>query len=308
MELVKRHPLEELFRASGHTTYSAMGVLWIDAGRLSIISVAHTEPVDATKEEVDALLRKSKKLTAIFTTPLATGIKSGSFWVRNRDYGTHRLQRQFRQHVRRAAKDCDVRLLDWDTLRRKGIGCNIDTFQRRGAISNPLSSQAGWSRFCDVAASVPGLEAWGCFHREELLAYLIAYSKMEVCEAMMMHRSESASPFCAAHLLFHNFTQATMRRPEISAVTMGREWFPPRSSLSQFKKHAGYHTEEIQLAVVLHPEVRLILGNVFTRRVLRFLRAVTLNYTARFDSLEALDAASATRLPRRLELAGHTLR
>jgi hypothetical protein len=113
----------------------------------------------------------------------------------------------------------------------------------------------------------------------------------------MMHRSESASPFGATHLLIHDFTHATMRRPDIFAVTMGREWFPPRASLSQFKKHAGYHAEAIQLAVVLHPEARWILGSVITRRVLRLLRTVTLNLSARFDSLEALEAAAATRLP-----------
>ena len=95
-----------------------------------------------------------------------------------------------------------------------------------------------------------------------------------------------------------------MRRPEISAVTMGREWFPPRSSLSQFKKHAGYHAEEIQLAIVLNPALRLVLGNVATRKALWLLRAVTRNYTARFDSLEALEAAARTRLPSRLKQAG----
>lgn len=300
MESVKRHPLAELFEASGHKTYSAMGVLWIDAGRHSIISVAHTETVLATKEEVDALLRKSNKLAAIFTTPLATGVKSSTFWVRTRDYGTRHLQRQFRQHVRRAATDCDVRPLDWDTLRRRGIGCNIDTFQRRGATSNPLANQTGWSRFCQVAASVPGLEAWGCFHGENLIAYLIARSKKDVCEALMMHRSDSASRFGAAQLLFHDFTRATMQRPGISGVTLGREWFPPRFSLSQFKKHAGYHAEEIQLAVVLNPKVRGILGNAVTRNALRLLRAVTRGYTARFDSLETLEAAAATTLPSRL--------
>ena len=300
MESVKRHPLAELFEASGHKTFSAMGVLWIDAGRHSIISVAHTETVLATKEEVDALLRKSNKLAAIFTTPLATGVKSSTFWVRTRDYGTRHLQRQFRQHVRRSAKDCHVRPLDWDTLQRRGIGCNIDTFQRRGEASNPLASRTGWDKFCQVAASVSGLEAWGCFHGETLLAYLIARSKKDVCEALMMHRSDSASRFGAAHLLFHDFTRAAMRRPDISGVTMGREWFPPRFSLSQFKNHAGYQAEEIQLAVVLNPKIRGILGNAVTRNALRLLRAVTRGCTARFDSLETLEAAAATKLPSHL--------
>ncbi|MEX0676780.1 MAG: hypothetical protein WD063_06865 [Pirellulales bacterium] len=175
VKIESRHPWAELFAALGHRTYSAMGVLWLDAGRVSVIPAPRTEPVVATKEEAHALLRKSNKLAAIFPTALPTGIKSGAFWVRNRDYGTHHLQRQFRQHVRRASKECRVQPLDWATLQRKGMGCNIDTFQRRGATSNPLLRRTGWSRFCQAAALVPGLEAWGCFHGEDLLAYLIVF-------------------------------------------------------------------------------------------------------------------------------------
>ena len=94
-----------------------MGVLWIEAGRLSVISVPSTATVNTTKQEMDLLLRKSRRGMAIFPTSCATGIKSGTFWVRDQAYGLHSLQRQFRQHVQRAAKDCSVRALDWDSLR-----------------------------------------------------------------------------------------------------------------------------------------------------------------------------------------------
>lgn len=299
-----RFAFPDLFRAQGHKTYSAMEVLWIDAGRLSIISVPSTAPVNATKEEMDRLLRKSRRMTAIFPISFATGIKSCTFWVRDREYGLHSLQRQFRQHVQRAAKDCSVRALGWDTLRSKGRNCHAMSLQRRGAAASPAESQDSWERFCDVGASTAGLEPWGCFHGRDLLAYLIAHSGSGVCEAFNLHRSEAALSFRAVHLLFYEFTAAMIQRPDISGVTMGREWFPPRTSLSQFKKHAGYQSEEIQLAVVLHPAVRLALGNAVTRGMLRFLRKVTWNFTAQFDSLEALEAAAATRLPLTLEQAG----
>lgn len=58
VKLETRHPWTELFEAQGHKTYSAMGVLWIDAGRLSLISIPSATPVAATREEVDDLLRK----------------------------------------------------------------------------------------------------------------------------------------------------------------------------------------------------------------------------------------------------------
>jgi hypothetical protein len=296
VKIESRHPWAELFEAQGQKTYSAMGALWIDAGRLSLISIPSTAPIAATREKVDDLLRKSGRVMAIFPTSFATGIQSGAFWVRDRDYGPHSLQRQFRQHVQRAAKDCCVRPLDWETLRAKGRDCETFSMQRRGATSSPTLNQPGWNRFCHVGASIAGLEPWGCFHGEDLLAYLITHSGGGVCEAFMLHRSEAALPFRAVHLLFYEFTRSMMRQPETTAVTLGREWFPPNPSLSKFKRHAGYHIEEMQIAVVLNPAFRLVLGNVVARKALRLLRAVTRNYSARFDSLEALEAAATTRL------------
>jgi hypothetical protein len=158
-----RHPWADLFEAQGHKTYFAMGVLWIDAGRLSLISLPSTTPVAATREEVAELLRKSRRLMAIFPTSLTTGIPSGTFWVRDRDYGPQSLQRQFRQHVQRAAKLCSVRPLELDTLCSKARNCTIDSLQRRGPTLNPIVRESGWKRFCEVSARVSGLEAWVVF-------------------------------------------------------------------------------------------------------------------------------------------------
>lgn len=293
------HPLADLFEAQGHKTYSAMGVLWIDAGRLSLISIPSATPVAAAREEVDDLLRKSRRAMVIFPTSIATGVPSGTFWVRDHEYGLHSLQRQFRQHVQRAAKDCCVRPIDWDTLRTKGRNCEIFSMQRRGAKVSSTVSLTDWECFCDVGAATANLEPWGCFHGDDLLAYLIAHSRGGVCEAFLLRRSEAALPFRAVHLLFYEFTRAMMRRQEITAVTLGREWFPPNPSLSRFKRHAGYHIEEMQIAVVLNPSFRFLLGNIFTRTALRFMRTVTSSYSARFDSLESLEAAALTRLPNR---------
>jgi hypothetical protein len=293
------HPLADLFEAQGHKTYSAMGVLWIDAGRLSLISIPSATPVAATREEVDDLLRKSRRAMAIFPTSIATGVPSGTFWVRDHEYGLHSLQRQFRQHVRRAARNCCVRPIDWDKLRTKGRNCEIFSMQRRGAKLSPTVSLTGWERFCDVGAATVNLEPWGCFHGDDLVAYLIAHSRGGVCEAFLLRRSEAALPFRAVHLLFYEFTRAMMRRKEITAVTLGREWFPPNPELSRFKRHAGYHIEDIRIAVALHPSLRIFFGHAFTRRTIRFLRFATRNYSARFDSLESLEAAGVTRLPAR---------
>ena len=293
------HPLGRFYAALGHATHSALGVLWIDVGRFSLTSVPYADTVEATQEDVDALLWQSGKLAAVFPTPLATGVESTAFWVRGREYGRQSLQRQFFQHVRRGAKECEVRSIDWATLRTKGRACTIDTLARRGILSSPTIQATGWERMCEAGAAVAGLEAWGCFHGDDLLAYLISWSQGETCEALIMHRAEAAGPLRATNLLLYEFTRLICQRPELESVSMGRDWLPTHLSIARFKSHAGYQAEPIRVAVVLHPAVRRVLGHASTRAALALLRQLTGHRSAAIDNLEILAAAAVTQVPSR---------
>jgi hypothetical protein len=89
-----------------------------------------------------------------------------------------------------------------------------------------------------------------------------------------------------------------MHRDEIQGVSLGRIMLPPQHSLEQFKRHAGYQVEPIQMAAVLHPLVRVPLGNSVTRGALRQLRHLAGDRLPVLDNLAVLDAAAATQLPR----------
>lgn len=296
---VADHPLAEFYQALGHQTQTAFGVLWIDVGRFSLTCVPCSSLIEASREEVDGLLRQTRRLAAVFPTPEPTGIAGGTLWVRDRDYGPHSLQRQFRQHVRRGERSCVVRPVDWETLRTGAGECNFDTLRRRGIRESPILTPTGWSRVCEAAARVEGLEAFGCFHDTRLIAFLIAWNRGDNCAGLVMHRSQAAEELRGAHLLFHEFTRTMMRREGLTGVSLGRIMLPPQHSLEQFKRHAGYQVEPIQVAAVLHPAVRGPLGNAVTRAALRRLRQWAGDRLPPLENVAVLDAAAATRLPHR---------
>jgi hypothetical protein len=274
-----------------------MGALWIDIGRFSLTSIPYAIPVEASRQDIEHLLNRSNRLAAVFPTRHPTGIQSHAFSVRDRDFGLGRLQRQFRQHVRRGATACVVRPLAWQDLRRLGHTCSIETMDRQGNRGGILAGSTGWNHFCAIASQTPGLNAFGCFRGDELLAFVVAWSQGEECEAIVMHRAKRSESVRASHVLVYEFTRSMCRRPGVRCVSMGREWLPPRPSLSQFKRHAGYEAEPIHIGVVLHPSVRSSLEHVATRTILRGLRTLTYGRSAMFDNLELLDAAALTHLP-----------
>lgn len=293
------HPLTDFYRALGHQTHSALGVLWIDVGQFSLTCVPCSTIIDASQQELDALLRQSRRLVAVFPTSAPTGIEGGTLWVRDRDYGPQSLQRQFRQHVRRGEKVCTVRPIDWQTLRTQGLECNLDTMRRRGNSRSPIQTQSGWDRACDAGAQVEGLEAFGCFRGERLIAFLIAWNQGSLCAGLVMHRSEAAEEARGSHLLFYEFTKTIMQRDTMTGVSLGRVMLPPQRSLEQFKQHAGFQVEPVRIAAVLHPLVRPVLSSSLTRGLLRKLGQWVGPRLPVLDNVAVLDAAAATHLPRR---------
>ncbi|MFN6107649.1 MAG: hypothetical protein ACK5EA_24780, partial [Planctomycetaceae bacterium] len=103
------HPLTDFYQALGHQTQSALGGWWIDVGQLSLTCVPCSTVINASRQDLDELLSRSRRLAAVFPTSEPTGIEGGTLWVRDRAYGPQSLQRQFRQHVRRGEKLCTVR-------------------------------------------------------------------------------------------------------------------------------------------------------------------------------------------------------
>jgi len=293
----RAHPLAGLYAALGHRVVSSLGATWIDVGRFSMTPVPYAGPVEATREDCEALLRQAGRWVAVFPTTIPTGITSGAYWVRDRDYGLSSLQKQFRQHVRRGMQSCAVRPLDWETLRKLGLGCNLETMQRRGVEGSLVTTQAGWDRVCEVAADVEGLEAFGCFHGDQLLAFLISWTHANVCEGLLLHRMRAGDQRRASHLLYYEFTRMMCQREALTGVTMGRHWLPPHRSIDQFKRHAGYQVEPIQVAAVLRPSLRGVLASPITRSALRQMRRWAGTRLAVLDNVLILDVAVATQLP-----------
>lgn len=293
------HPLSDFYHALGHQTLTAFGVLWIDVGQFSLTCVPCSTIIDVSQQELDELLWRSRRLAAVFPTSEPTGIDGGTLWVRDRAYGPQSLQRQFRQHVRRGEKLCVVRPIDWQTLRMQGLECNIDTMRRRGNSRSPIQTQAGWDRVCDAGTRVEGLEAFGCFKGDRLIAFLIAWNRDSQCAGLVMHRSAAAEESRGSHLLFHEFTKSIMQRDTMTGVSLGRVMLPPQHSLEQFKQHAGFQVEPVRIAAVLHPLVRPVLTSSLTRGLMRQLRRWAGPRSSFLDNVAVLDAAAVTQLPRR---------
>lgn len=281
--------LAPLLEALGHRVLPQSDVDWIAVGAFSMMAIPSTTTI-ATPSAVAELLRRSRRIAATFVAD-GIGVPAVAWWVRDREYGTRSLQRQFRQNLRRAAGRVTVRPLDWGEFASLGRQVHVDVTTARGGPAVPSCAPRAWERLCVVAAATPGLDAIGCFVDRSLAGFILSHTADGSCEGLVAEVSPRFGDMRPAHALYHGFAAEMIRRPGVRGVTVGRSSLPRNESLDAFKRHAGYRPEQIRTAVVLHPRWRWLAAPA-VRGGLHVARRVAGQRVAMLSNVTLLDAAA----------------
>ena len=254
----ERHPFGMFLEGMGEKTWHGAGGVWAAGGMFSLYAEPTAAGVEVGRGEMERLLRASGRLVALAVVPRPTGREVATYWLRDREYGMHSLQRQFRQQVRRAAERCEVRRVTWEELGARSAAIH-EGLARRGRDGMGLRDPARRERFWRAAAAVPGFEAWGVFSDGDLVAYLTVLCWRGCAYGMHMHWGGMHGEKRPTHLLYYETARAMMADPAVAAFTTGRQTVPACAELDRFKRHAGFIVEMKPLAVVMHPRWRLFL-------------------------------------------------
>lgn len=283
--------LAPLLRALGYRVHERPDVDWVEYGLFSLMPMPSTRVVADDAAAIEPLLRESGRISASFVARDG-GVASVAWWIRDPDYGPASVQRQFRQNLRRGEGRVVVRPVEWGELRQTGMAVHRDVAIARGVPADRLPGPAAWDAICTAAAATPGAEATGCFVDGGLAGFMLSVTSAGVCEGLVAEVSPHRRDVRPAHALYHGFAAGMIRRPGVSAVTVGRQSIPPRGSLDAFKRHAGFVAEPIRVAVMLHPRWRwLAAGPV--RGGLHAARRLLGGRVPQFRNLDLIEASLA---------------
>jgi hypothetical protein len=288
---VTMNPLADFHHRRGASFYETPQALWCPAGAFSIYSAPSSLAVGVDRREMESALRTTRRLLAIASPPRDTGLEGKAFILRDKNYGPHSLQRQFRQQVKKSSQHCGVAPIDWTTLSRSALPVNRSLCLRGRELHSGIDREEIWLRFCDAAAATPGMEAWGVSAAGELLAYMVVLEWNGFCHGLHMNWSGSRPEWHPTHLLYYETARALMARPHIHAFGTGRQTLPANPGVDRFKTHAGFQPEPIPLAIVAHPRWRIFLE--------KFHACFPTALRRRFPILRNLEAPEAAALVRR---------
>ena len=288
--------LAGFYRALGRKAELLEGGLWVAETALSVMAIPGAVVLRPRLQDLNSLLCRMRRVAAVFPVEPGTGVAVSTFVLRDRSYGLHSLQRQFRQQTRAALDVCQVRPVGWSELARKGRQAFCDSQLRHGAAVGVGSDEGRWAAYCEAAGSVEGLDVSGCFTRDgELAAYMVTWTHGRVCHGLQLHWVDAFKRLHPNHALYFETARERIGRSGIDAFSVGRQTLPAMSAVDRFKEHAGFQREPSTVAVVLNPWVRWALVNPASLAILRAGRR-SWGGLGRLRHLEVLEAAVRTRI------------
>ena len=285
----------QFYETAGYKVIRTKSSYWYSASQYIYRSLPPNHLIDPSEEELQELFRQSRLIGVQFPSLRKAGTEAGLFVVRDKGYGLHSTQRQFRQHVQKGIKHCEVSEINFDYLYHNGMPVNLDTIARWNHKVLRFTDLKLWRRLCDAGKNTPGAGAMGSFVQGKLVSYLVYFIVDKTCHGMYLMSRTDMGTYCPNHVLYYAYTKELISREGVEAVTTGLQALPPLEQVDQFKRHAGYQKEICYTSVVLRPATEFLLLNRVTDLALNIAERVagTNAFLQRFCAV--LDTAEATR-------------
>lgn len=287
-------PLAALYRALGHQVVAGAGVLWRDGGRLALVAEPSGAAPTGGVAEIRGLLRRHRRLAAIFCTDQPSG-KSVPLFTATVGFTAGGARRQFRQQLRVARRLCTVRPLSWEDWRDMALPCDRAALRRQGRADAPLLHPAGRAGLAATAATAPELSLLGCFAGDRLAAYLVVRTRGAIRDGLVMHWDDELAAHHPTHLLYAEAVARLIGEPAIRELRIGRQSLPANPGLDRFKRNAGFEERPCHLAVLLHPWVAPLLETRPAAWLLARLRRLLTPVWPGAAALEVIELAAASR-------------
>ncbi len=243
----------EWLRCQGHRVLRTHSSFWFDAGFGAYQAFPYHWLVQPSEQELGKILVKSRALALRYSAPLESPLGCISYHAvyQAAKYSLEILDRRSRQNVRTGLNNCRVEPISLRRLAEEGWALEKDTVDRQ---SRKLDlDESRWHRRCNLAARLPGFEAWGAIAEERLVASLLTFQMGDCCEFLSQQCHHEYLGKRVNNALTFVVTQTMVNRPGISLLFYAFQSLDASPSVDEFKFRMGYVARPVRQRVVLHP-------------------------------------------------------
>ena len=250
----------------------ACGALWYSVPGRFLMSLPYQTMLNPDPEELRRMIRTTGSLGARFPSLNWTGLESGLYVLRRRNYDFGSVHVKHRPRVRRGLQCFEVRPAEKSQLLEQGCELNLSTMARQRRYDPEFGEQWRWERFVEAAFSCPEISFPAAFSGTRLVAYMVTCREEKWLHILhQMSRQEDLSDF-PNHVLTYTVTEQAAADPSLEAVCYGYVPLFAADGLHEYKLRFGYEMVPHRSAIQLHPLPNALLNRAATRAAVRLAR------------------------------------
>jgi hypothetical protein len=247
----------EFFERLGHTIVEEQNARWYEVQPRVLFSYPYHTLIEPTEDQLTALMRSRSLRAMRFPTRVDRyGFVSNIAINTNKEYDLPALHQKARNQTRRAMETCKVEQVEFAYLKEHGLQLNQDTELRQGRESH-YSDPAYWQRYCDAAAAVKGMTAWGSFVDGRLACFLISIEVDGWAEWVVNHSLTEMRNKYPNNALAFLAAQHFFRERNVEGICYGLGSLESTPDLDHFKTRMGWRLEPIKQRLVFSGKLRL---------------------------------------------------
>ena len=235
--------------------------LWAEKQKLCLESIPPHRHIQLEPHEARELFRRGF-LVLRYTCDEAAGTQSAEYICDVPDYGFDSLEAKTRNQVRQGLRNCKVRPVQFELLRREGCAINQSVFQRQGRQGPVfLREQSSWDRYMDYCAAAKDIEPYGAFVDDKLCAYVLMVRLEDYAYVYHPFAKASHLQFRPMNALIFTVTQHFLQVEKVLRVSYGLESLASQPALEKFKSGMGYRSVPIGRKILLNPLARPLVSD-----------------------------------------------
>ncbi len=264
--------LARFLELRGRRIVKACGALWYTVPGRFLMSLPYQNMLDPDPAELRSMIRDAGACGARFPSQTWSGLESGLYLLRRRDYTLASLHAKHRPRVRHAMPHFEVRPAEKAQLLEQGCALNLSTMARQGRYDAEFGEPRRWQRFVEAAFACPGVSFPAVFSGSRLAAYMVACREQKWLHILHQMSRQEDLPNFPNHLLTFTVSAQAAADASLEAVCYGYVPLFAADGLHEYKLRFGYEMTPHCSAIQLHPMLKAVLDRPVARAAVRMAR------------------------------------
>ena len=249
----------EWLRRQGHRVVRTPSSYWYEVSERVYQAFPYFWQIAPSEAELSHLLHKQRAIALRYSTSVGAPYGKVSYHVVcERPYDLSVLPRTTRQNVMRGLQYARVEPIPMSRLASDGWAMRLETLQRQGRVD--AENETWWRHLCHSAADLPGFEAWGAFHEDELVASCLAFACDDYYTVPYQQSASAHLQNRVNNALFFEVVCQALERLDKKTVFFCLQSLDAPASVDDFKFRMGFTALPVRQRVVFHPWLAPFLG------------------------------------------------